>query len=59
MKGDAITDFIIYNIVIYYRLSYLIVRHVFLSGNLTVLSGRTVILLTPDTINIIYIISRC
>jgi len=39
--------------------SYSIGRHVFLSGNLGVLSGGTVILLTLVTMNIIYIISRC
>jgi len=44
---------------IYNPPTYSIGRHVFLSGNLSVLSGGTVILLTLVTINIIYIISRC
>jgi len=38
---------------------YLIGLHVFLSGNLSVLSGGTVILLTLVTVNIICIISWC
>ena len=39
--------------------SYSIGRHVFLSGNLSVVSGATIILLTLVTINIIHINSRC
>jgi len=39
--------------------SYSIGRHVFLSGNLSVLSGVTALSLTRVTINTIYFISEC
>jgi hypothetical protein len=46
-------------IALYSQVTSSTVRHVFLSGNLSVLSGGTLILLTLVTINIIYIDSPC